>query len=97
MKQKKLKVFGRVWTVKVKERLADTGADGLTLKQEKELWLDSDLKGKEQMQTLLHEFVHAVFVESGLDQTSIRGDLEEIVAEQVSQALVDNFNIKFKP
>jgi hypothetical protein len=46
-------------------------------------------------QVLLHEFFHSVIGRTSLDQR-ISIDLEEILVEMLSKALVENFDIKVK-
>lgn len=46
------------------------------------------------METLLHEFFHAVFHETGLYCTSIDDDLEEVICQSFARALLQVFKIE---
>jgi len=95
--KKTLKIMGQKWSIEIVDNLIDIGeCDGTTIKDGKKILLDKSLKGNELKQVLLHEFFHAVWVESGLDQTTISKDLEEIIVEQMSQALLNSFNVSFR-
>lgn len=45
--------------------------------------------------TIIHEFCHTVFLRCGLKQ-AVGHDLEEVIIENISRALVENFSIKPK-
>jgi hypothetical protein len=47
-------------------------------------------------ETLLHEFLHAVFYRGSFKQTGLNQQAEEIMVDLISKSLLDNFEIKLK-
>jgi Zn-dependent peptidase ImmA (M78 family) len=58
--------------------------------------IDASLKKCDYISTLIHEIVHAMFHRAGLHQTKISSSLEEIICEQVSTVLTENFSLTGK-
>lgn len=46
-----------------------------------------------QQVTLLHEIVHAVFDRAGIHNANVSHDIEEVIADQVSKVILENFKI----
>jgi hypothetical protein len=84
-----LNVFGSKYKVYARN-LNSEGALGICDKQKKNIYLHIEYPEK-WPDTLLHELVHAIFNEAGLQQT-ISHEVEEIMAEQVARVLNDNFD-----
>lgn len=93
---KKLKVFGKEIKVTDDEDLIREGALGMLEIDKSLIRLDRTLEGDAKWQTLLHELFHVVFSRVGLTQTRVDLDLEEIIVESLSTAVVENFNLTIK-
>lgn len=85
---KKLNIFGEKISVKVK-KTSDPSHAGEFHPESKLILIHPEYENK--MHTLAHEFVHAVWSRSGLNQTKTSHDVQEIVCENVATALVENF------
>lgn len=48
----------------------------------------------ELMATELHELIHAVAERTGLTRTSIHADVWETICENISRAIVENYEVK---
>ena len=93
VRPKKLKVLGAVYDVTFKKGPIDTDYAGTCdiSKKKIDVSLDYDVEA-----TLLHELIHAVIYESALNQCNISSDAKEIICEQVSRVIVDNFKLSIK-
>jgi len=80
----------------VKDLKSSEGAHGICKSEEKIIQINETDNIKLFVQTLLHELCHAVFSESAIHETSVHEDVEEIIVEQISKAIVANFKIKPK-
>lgn len=74
--------------------LTGTDYDGLYNGKTKTILIEKTLKGKYKQQILLHEIMHALFDRAGIHQLKISSDAEEILCEQISLFLVEQFNLK---
>lgn len=94
MKPKSFNIFGQ--RIKIKYIIPPDGSDwmGLFVAAENLIIIDNRLKGDDLKSTLLHEFVHAVINLSGVNQTSLSNDVEEILCEQMSKAIIKNFKLQ---
>ena len=93
----KLKIFGQMIRVLKEHDLTETqGARGLCFQDKKLIFIDSDLTGDEYLQTLLHEVVHAVIQRTGIHESGLTDEVEEIICDNVATAIVENFKIKIK-
>ena len=54
------------------------------------------LKGDAFFITLIHEIGHAVWDATGLNETSIPHDIQEIIVDNFAKGLVQNLDIKLK-
>ena len=88
-KVKKINVFGR--NIAVKEADIE-GFMGIFDGVKKEITINNKLSKKDYVPTLLHEMGHALFDRAGLRQ-SIPNELEEIVVEQFSDMINENFKL----
>ena len=94
MKIKHLKVFGV--TVPVKEEkglLAERGLAAYYHVEKKYIAIDPSIKGEERDATLLHELFHSMFFRLGFEQVRMSHDAHELLAENFSRILVENFRI----
>lgn len=98
MKNKKMifNIFGKKIKVKLEKNISSHGLEGLYSPKEKQILYAQHEDEKELMKTLIHEIGHAVWHITGLSQTSISHDVQEIICENISQAVVDNLSVKFK-
>lgn len=89
---KSVMVFGtRVKISRVKNLIKDYNVRGLYYYEEKRIEIDASLKGDDYKATLLHELVHAVWDLTGLNQTAASTDVQELVAENISQFFTKTF------
>ena len=89
--KKQLIILGTIYKIKF-EDLSSIGAYGECNWKEKVIRLDNECKKDYAlyMKVLIHELSHAVFEEAALHQTSIHPDIEEIIVEQIANAVYDN-------
>lgn len=91
---KYIQVFGlSIPIVENSQELRNTNLLGVYDKENKVIHMANSIsKDKE---TLIHEIFHAVFHRTGLNQ-SISHELEEVIVENMSVALCENFNLRLK-
>lgn len=97
MKIKNLSVFGL--NVPVKEEkglLQERGLAAYYSVDKKYMAIDPSIKGEEYTATILHELFHSVFFRIGFEQVRISHDVHELLAENFSRVLVENFKITRK-
>jgi len=95
MEQKRsLNIFGKKFPVLRRDILTTDGHEGFF--DLENIVLDISLEGDELIATELHEFIHAVAARTGLAVTSIHADLWEVICENISRALVENYEINPK-
>jgi hypothetical protein len=92
----KLKVFGESIPVKVIKNLKDQGILGKYDSKNKEISICSSTKASDKDQVLLHELTHCVIDVLGLYNAQLSHDLEEILADNISKAITDNFRLTWK-
>ena len=87
-----LNIFGiRVVVSPKKNLMNEHGCRGIYYPGSGKMIIDPLLVGKDKLQCVLHETVHAVICRVGIDQTKMSSDLEEILCESISIALVENW------
>ena len=87
-----LNVFGIRVVVTPKEGLmTEHGCRGIYYPGSGKLIHDPLLKGKDKLQCILHEVIHSVICRVGIDQAKMSHDLEEILCESISVAMVENW------
>ena len=90
--KKKYDVFGT--PVKVKKLdLREQQVAGVYDQRRKEILLDKYLEQDEMIQTFLHEVIHAIWDNTGMNQTYASLDVQELICENVSKWLVKNFKM----
>jgi len=87
-----LNIFGKGFPVLRQDILESH--DALGLFDNDKIIVDISLSGLEEIATELHEVIHAVAERSGLTRTSIHPDLWEVICENISRAMVENYDIK---
>lgn len=91
-----LNIFGKKIPVKVIKNLkSDQSVHGLYSTFKKIILIAEDQTKDEAIMTLIHEIVHGIFDRAGLNQ-AISHELEEIIAEQISVVINENFILNFK-
>ena len=55
--------------------------------------INNTLSKETQEVTLLHELIHAVFFRSGILNTKVSPDAEEIICDQVAKVIQENFKL----
>jgi|JI8StandDraft_2_1071088.scaffolds.fasta_scaffold391081_2 hypothetical protein len=97
MKLKSVNIFGKhVPIVRTVNLAVDHNVLGQFHRDKFFIEIDNSLTGDELMLTQIHECIHALIQRAGLYQTGLSHELEEIIAEQVSIMLVENFTLKPK-
>lgn len=96
LNKKKLKVFGKDISLKYNKDLCSFGIAGLYSSDKLMIEYGNHPDKDDLMKTLLHELIHSVCDITGINQTSLSNDLQEIISENVSQAIGDNFHLRLK-
>lgn len=92
----KLSIFGMEVPIKTEKGMRERfGRLGQYNSDSKTIVLDANLGPKDKMSTLLHECIHAYVDRMGV-YTAISGQFEEILAEQISKLILENFNVRVK-
>lgn len=95
---KSILIKGKRWKVNYKWNLRDDDnhpCDGLCEYKIRTIWIDRALPKAERPQTFLHEIIHALIYELHLN-TSLPSEVEEVLAEGISQYLFEIFNMRLK-
>lgn len=88
----KINVFGMEIKIEKKDDLmVNEGCRGILYPSQCQMFLDKSLPPADELHTIIHEMVHAVIFRTGIDQTKISEDLEEILCENVATAVVENW------
>ena len=90
---KSLNVFGQL--VKVEFAELDPSIGGLSYAKGL-IQINSQLERRMVKHVLLHEFFHSVISRLALDQ-NISLDTEEMLVDNLSKCLLENFDVKLKP
>lgn len=89
-------IFGlKTKVIVTKDLVLNHGAMGLFSRQKNQILIAQDQTKDEAIQTLLHECGHALFSRVGTNQ-AISHELEEIIVEQYSIMIHENFNLSLK-
>ena len=85
-------IFGRnINIIKVKGLLKEQNIFGYYDPEKFSIYIDKELSKKDYQSTLIHEMGHALFHRAGLGQSKLGRDLEEIIVEQYSHMISENF------
>lgn len=88
-------IFGAKVSIEFKQIPDEMGLAGYYDYTKLSIVVDSRLKGDAKISTILHECLHGCFHRMSYRQ-SIPHALEEVMIDQISNFLVENFDIKFK-
>lgn len=91
--KKFITIFGQKVQIKYVD-MSECDYDGLFNGETQTIYIAKTLKGKNLQKVLVHEMIHAVLDRIGAHQLSISRDAEEIICEQLSVFLVEQFNLK---
>ena len=86
-------VFGKKYKV-MKEK--DLDSDGAFYPDTKTIKVKTCIKGRNLTHTYLHEIFHAFVDRLNLESANLSPDLEEMIADNFPEVLLDNFEIKIK-
>lgn len=89
---KYLKVLGKKIKVVFRD-MTEENVCGHYLYTQGLIEINNTLDPLTQQVTLLHELVHAVFDRAGIHSANISHDIEEIIADQVSKVVLENFKL----
>ena len=93
--KKHLTIFGKhVPIVRTKDLLKTHEAFAMFHRDKFYIEIDASLTGNTYYQTICHEIIHAVVQRCGIYQAGLSHELEEVLAEQISVAIVENFKLK---
>lgn len=91
-----LHIFGEEIKVnEVEHLMINQGLYGYYKPHDKEIYIDKSLKGYKKDQTLLHEMIHATLDVLGFVNTTLSHDVEEMIAENISKAILKNSQVKW--
>lgn len=94
MKITSLNVLGLKVPVKYKE--LDNNYRGLYTFEDKAITIDTNQSPQQMLETIIHELGHAIFDRAGIRQAHISQDAQEIIVENFSTVLLENFNLRLK-
>lgn len=91
-----MKIYGTQIKVIVGEINEHLGYDGFYDPESKTIAISDKLKGDDLTSVTIHESIHAIADRLGWRQWLTR-EMEEMLCEQISVALAENFTMKLKP
>ena len=91
---KVINVYGK--TFKIVYRNLDSGLYGECIPSKDLIEIDESLKGRDFMQTLVHEYFHALIDRISLNQI-LSEDLEEVICDNFATFLIENHLIIIPP
>lgn len=90
-----LNIFGKKIKVKTVKGLREQGIAGLFSPSSLEILISEEQTKECAIETLIHEVVHSVINRTGINQ-SLSHELEEVICENVSKAICENFKLALK-
>ena len=88
MENFKINVLGESWYVKF-DKINDCG---ICNPENKTIYINSSLDKNSMVITILHEMFHAYVRRSGIYNGMLSSDMEEIIADQFSTVISENFD-----
>ena len=64
--------------------------------ERKVIYVSNKIKGQLRKQTILHELLHAIWDRIGFNQMAIPIDTQELLVENISQCICENFTMTYK-
>lgn len=58
--------------------------------------IKKSLPPDERLHTLIHEIGHAVVMRTGLKQSELSHDVEEVLVENIATSIMENFEVHFR-
>jgi len=94
-----LMIKGKKWKVKYLKRMKVDGhdTDGYCDPKRRVIAIrDKAVNSNDYYRILMHEVLHAIWHESGLDNTNIGIDMEEVIVENFATALNEIFKVSIR-
>lgn len=89
---KYLKILGKRIKVVFRD-MTEENVCGHYLYAQNLIEINNQLDAVTQQVTLLHELIHAVFHRAGIHNANVSHDVEEIICDQVSKVVLENFKL----
>lgn len=90
----KIKIGGIIFTVvrvhDLKHSSDNRRLDGNIVYGESKIYLDDDLNGQAETQTIWHEVVHGILVHAGMTEVAGKEELIEAISYGIMMVLYDN-------
>ena len=89
---KSIDVLGK----KIKVSFRDMNQDNICghyLYNENLIEINNQMNKETQEVTLIHEIIHAVFFRAGILNAKVSHDIEEVIADQISKVINENFKL----
>jgi Zn-dependent peptidase ImmA (M78 family) len=94
---KTLKIGGMKWKVIEDKGLRNSDKSGLAVFADQTIRIDTDSSEQMKWQTLIHEIIHVLFWQGGIDikigNEQTEEEIVENLAHDLHQVLVDNFGL----
>lgn len=94
MKDHSLNIFGKTWQIKHVSDFDNFPYHGLCVWDKYEIHIRKDLKDEAYWSCYFHEVFHAIWHTTGLNQTDIDRNIQEVIVENFSAWLAENFDFK---
>lgn len=92
-----LKIFGsNIRILKIKNLSSEQGLSGYYDPEQKIIGIDEGLTGDDFWHTVMHEACHAMMHRTGVMQSTISRDTQEIICENVATMILENFKLRSK-
>ena len=89
---KYLKILGKKIKIVFRD-MTEENVCGHYLYNKNMIEINNTLDVATQQITLLHELIHAVFHRAGIHNANVSHDIEEVIADQVSKVILENFKL----
>jgi Zn-dependent peptidase ImmA (M78 family) len=96
---KKINIFGKLSKIEIVKDLRLYGVqkvDGLFCPVTKVISIEAEQTNDAIMQTLVHEFGHAIMNRISLTQSGLSAELEEIIVDSFSTFMNETFKMTFR-
>lgn len=88
-----LLIFGKKTKIKKVKGLGESAnLHGYFDPEKDEIGIDDSLKGRDLLQTVIHEIGHSALHRTGITITSMQDDIHELVVDNIATALVENLS-----
>ena len=92
---RKINVRGAIWTVRQEHcpKIEDIVVAGYCDRANHVICVEKDLNAKEKFETFMHEYLHAVFFESGVHDEGIPPWMEHQVINMIAKDMKNNISL----